>query len=145
MTTTFSVAPSCATPAQPFVLIGDDTFSRGGSPDCWDEGQERYTEGCWPSAREANSLEKAVTEGKSLTQRPDDLLAYFSPGPECPGGWTTAGTIAKPTASEPLDASGVYTGHNYSMANEREQYLRPDQVLALSLEPGETLAMCCPR
>lgn len=154
MTTTFTAPPSCATPAQPLVVIADDTFTWGDSPDCPDEDRERYTEGCWPSAREANSLEKAATdEGKSLNQRPDDLLAYFSPGLECPDGWTTAGTIARPVATaadagrttEPLNAGGVYTGRNYSMVHERENYWAPDQALAYALEPGETLAMCCPR
>lgn len=156
MTTTFTAAPSCATPTDPLIVVADDTFSsRGGSPKCEDQVWEDYPEGCWPSAREANSRKTAATEGQTLTDRVE-MLPYFSPGTECPAGWTTAGAVAKPTATaddagrttEPAlvpVGSGLYAGQNYSMVSKGDGYWHEDQVLAHALEPGETLALCCPR
>ncbi|KAJ5152002.1 hypothetical protein N7492_010297 [Penicillium capsulatum] len=63
---------------------------------------------------------------------------YYSPGLDCPSGWATVGMAVRDDNS--LSTSGFLT-----TSTEKIPYFEePATLLASMLEPGQTMALCCP-
>ncbi|CAG8259622.1 unnamed protein product [Penicillium olsonii] len=67
---------------------------------------------------------------------------YYSPGLLCPSGWATVGAATR-DEHHSLTFSGA--AHPSKQPENSWIYLyRPQTALASALEPGQTMAMCCP-
>lgn len=184
LTTPFTAAPACATASaeQQHHLVGQLPWGELADPRCPEDSGPWHADGCFPSAARVASLHAGLTltEVVVTSPAPDGdtpstvthqlvprLAEYFSPGVQCPAGWTTAGTLAYPAVATPApttgdgtarpsitapphspDGVGVFTAAaNYTERPEWDQVwsLKLGEVLARALEPSETLAFCCPK
>lgn len=131
LTTAFAQPTSCVDNRNTWIAV-----SRSGSPHligvptC--DGPTRSD--CYPSGTKLESAYSATTERQ--------LLAYYSPGLECPSGWTTAGTTAAGGK-----ATGIFTTNMFPRNGKDSDYPQDAPLAAeygFMLDPSETLVWCCP-
>lgn len=89
---------------------------------------------CYPSGAKRESAYSATTDRS--------LLPYYSPGLECPSGWTTAGTTAAGG-----QAAGIFTTNMFPRNGQDSDFPQSAPYpakFAFMLDPSETLVWCCP-
>ncbi|KAJ5351711.1 hypothetical protein N7452_000685 [Penicillium brevicompactum] len=65
---------------------------------------------------------------------------YYSPGLHCPSGWATVGSASR-------DDDGPSTSSGTSLPTDSPDYPNwrmPQAMLSYGLEPGQSMALCCP-
>jgi len=99
---------------------------------------------CFPSGPKLDARVSTVWSDPG-----DNFLGYFSPGIACPAGWNTVGVAGKGADGKisttgifqrpkELDATPALTQSMIPIFNP------PINVLTAALDPGETVALCCP-
>ncbi|KAL2019157.1 hypothetical protein VTK56DRAFT_10029 [Thermocarpiscus australiensis] len=136
VTTTFAAPASCIT-GTGNLEVG---FSASPLDDLWqtDCGPLAGSVGqCQPSG----AAIEAFYSSNYLSASPG-FLPYYSPGIVCPAGWTTAGVTSRNTDGSPGSASGAFS---FPAPTETEpSFLQQITALAQVIDPGETVAVCCP-
>lgn len=136
LTTTFTAPQTCATPDQ--VVLRSDDFSAK-VPYYWSEcavGDERWRSTCYPSGTELAKL---------YTSNDHSGYPYYSPGLVCPESWVTVGVAARDDEGR-ISSSGILRPFTTPRPSESRVYYNPvPNIFMQALDPGETLALCCPR
>ncbi|KAG8672627.1 hypothetical protein FPOAC2_06023 [Fusarium poae] len=130
LTTTYEPPASCTTATTDHIYYANasDFTSQYGPVSC---GPEKMGE-CYPSG---SDHDKISSQNLKIGGHP--TVDYFSPGVICPKGWTTAGIFAPDNEAT---KGGVFT----KVSGTLDDRLGPEDVWGGILEPGETLALCCP-
>ena len=140
LTTTYTAPASCATETR-HIFYGNASSPAMiyAQPTC---GWPPYDD-CYPSGKKYDNLQDIVYSAPSR-----NYIWYFSPGIACPSGWTTAGTLllAGTTTTDTHDRHGVFTEdpHHYHPTEVPIAGFPLGRQWHEILDPGETLAYCCP-
>ncbi|KAL4878720.1 hypothetical protein BJY04DRAFT_220787 [Aspergillus karnatakaensis] len=99
---------------------------------------------CGPEPTDSSALESGIAANND----PGDgqLVAYYSPAPECPIGWVTVG-VAERGEQGTLTKEGIYEATGLggeAPPTPRPTFFNPRDAVAALLDPGETAVMCCP-
>ncbi|RGP73124.1 hypothetical protein FLONG3_6440 [Fusarium longipes] len=130
LTTTYEPPASCTTATTDHIYFANvSDFNRGyGVATC---GAEKMSD-CYPSGSAFDKVNSHNHKSGGM-----GTLDYFSPGVVCPKGWTTAGTFAQ---DDKKTKAGIFTTDDATP----DYQLPPEDVWRGILEPGETVAYCCP-
>ncbi|KAF9885033.1 hypothetical protein FE257_000764 [Aspergillus nanangensis] len=141
---TYTKSPSCTASTDTWIAYTDMPVA----PFLPEVCVTATTDICWPEP-----TDKSLLEGYADNRY---RVAYWSPGVNCPSGWTSIGQAAHPTDG-PVTSSGIFQGYpgradyhgNYHLDdNDRTDsgtvmFGYKDAIGAL-LDPGETAIACCP-
>lgn len=136
LTTTYTPEPSCT--ATDRLFIGPRVEEDGDHPSLW------YSLDCEPTSTEySDCIPTPTTTPMSMAEgQRIPIGTYYSPGIQCPSGWETIGQAARdgdkpPTTSGAMSFGATPTSFPY--------YGYEPAILARSLQPSETIVLCCPR
>lgn len=137
LTTTFTPAPTCSGTSHINLGTIDDGF-----PYIVHSVQCETT--TWPDCEPPSTITPMPTAAPSDAD--DDPWTssvghYYSPGLYCPSGWETVG-LAGRDGDKSYTTSGVMS---YGTSHWFPDFDYLPTLLAKSLRPSETVAMCCPR
>lgn len=130
LTTMYTPPPSCtATHRMIFGTMVQDDHPRGWySMDC---ASTKYSD-CIPTP-----TAKPMTPAEG--HRP--IGSYYSPGIYCPSGWETVAQAARDGDKPPTTSGAMSLGASLTFP----YFPYMPALLARSLQPSETIALCCPR
>ncbi|GKU07745.1 hypothetical protein FLAG1_10639 [Fusarium langsethiae] len=130
LTTTYEPPASCtaATTDHIYYANASDFNTQYGPVSC---GPEKMSD-CYPSGSDYDKI-----NSQNLKNGGHPAIDYFSPGVVCPKGWTTAGVFAQ---GDEGTKGGIFT-QGPSIPDDQ---LGPEDIWGGILEPGETVALCCP-
>ncbi|KAL2862281.1 uncharacterized protein BJX67DRAFT_385776 [Aspergillus lucknowensis] len=100
---------------------------------------------CFPTPTASDAIDDIVSSNE--TPGLGRLGPYFSPAPSCPSGWETVAAAARTGDPEaPLSTSGWIATRSIGDESEPDAPRFHDLIEALagSLDPSETVIMCCP-
>ncbi|CAG2003244.1 unnamed protein product [Fusarium graminearum] len=128
LTTTYEPPASCTTATTDHLYYANasELSDLYGAVSCGDKMGD-----CYPSG----SAHDEITS-RNLKIGGHPTVGFFSPGVICPKGWTTAGVFAQ---GDEATKDGVFTK---DLTADRQ--LGAEDIWGGVLEPGETLALCCP-
>ncbi|KAM0304512.1 hypothetical protein HYE67_001814 [Fusarium culmorum] len=128
LTTTYEPPASCTTATTDHLYYANasELSSQYGAVSCGAKMGD-----CYPSG---SAHDKITSRNLKIGGHP--TVDFFSPGVICPKGWTTAGVFAR---GDEATKDGVFT-----KAVTVDYQLGVEDIWGGVLEPGETLALCCP-